>query len=48
MQKLEKPVELKGRVIRYKPSAKLKNKVGKMKGGEVLGIGEEGVVIIQI
>jgi hypothetical protein len=45
MKKLDKPVELKGRVIRYKPIAKLNKKVSKMKGGEVLGIGEEGVVI---
>ncbi len=28
MQKLDKPVELKGRVIRYKPIAKLNNQIG--------------------
>ena len=33
MQKLDKPVELEGRVIRYKPIAKLKKKSLKMKGG---------------
>ena len=37
MQKLEKPVELKGRIIWYKPIAKLKKKVGKMKGGYIKG-----------
>jgi hypothetical protein len=37
MQKLEKPVKLNGRVIRYKPIAKLKKKVGKMKGGYIKG-----------
>ena len=31
MQKLDKPVELEGRVIRYKPVAKLDKKVKKMK-----------------
>ena len=45
MQKLDKPIELKGRVIRYKPIAKLKKKSRKMKGGVILGIGAEGVVI---
>jgi hypothetical protein len=34
IEKLKKPIELKGRVIRYKPVAKLSNKSGKkMKGG---------------
>jgi len=37
MQKLEKPVELKGRIIQYKPIAKLKKKGGKMKGGYIKG-----------
>jgi hypothetical protein len=37
MQKLEKPVELKGRIIQYRPISKLKNKVGKMKGGYIQG-----------
>jgi len=46
MQKLEKPVELKGRVIRYKPIAKLKKKSRKMKGGvEIIGQGVEGIVL---
>ena len=33
MQKLDKPVELEGRVIKYKPIAKLNKKSHKMKGG---------------
>ena len=34
IEKLAKPIELKGRVIRYKPVAKLNKKTGaKMKGG---------------
>jgi hypothetical protein len=37
MQKLEKPVELKGRIIRYKPIVKLHKKGGKMKGGYIRG-----------
>lgn len=37
MQKLEKPVELEGRVIQYKPIAKLLKKSGKMKGGYIEG-----------
>ena len=41
MQKLDKPVELNGRVIRYKPIAKL----DKMKGGKIIGIGNEGIVL---
>jgi len=47
MQKLDKPIELKGRVIRYKPIAKLKKKNRKMKGGviEILGEGFEGIVL---
>ena len=46
MQKLDKPVELEGRVIRYKPIAKLKKKSRKMKGGvEILGKGFEGIVL---
>jgi len=46
MQKLNKPVELDGRVIRYKPIAKLKKKNNKMKGGvEILGEGFEGIVL---
>jgi hypothetical protein len=35
MKKLDKPVELEGRIIRYKQIAKLKNKSGKMKGGTI-------------
>jgi thiamine kinase-like enzyme len=46
MQKLDKPIELKGRIIRYKPIAKLKKKSRKMKGGvEIIGEGQEGIVI---
>ena len=41
MQKLDKPVELEGRVIRYKPVAKL----DKMKGGRIIGRGNEGIVL---
>ena len=37
MQKLKKPVELNGRVIRYKPIAKLLKKSRKMKGGYIKG-----------
>jgi len=44
MQKLDKPVELNGRVIRYKPIVKLHKKGGKMKGGRIIGKGEEGIV----
>ena len=33
IEKLKEPIELKGRVIRYKPVAKLSGKTGKMKGG---------------
>jgi hypothetical protein len=45
MQKLDKPIELKGRIIRYKPIAKLIKKSRKMKGGVIIGEGLEGVVI---
>jgi len=41
MEKLDKPVELEGRVIKYKPIAKL----DKMKGGEIIGRGNEGIVL---
>ena len=37
IQKLEKPVELNGRIIRYKPIVKLLKKGGKMKGGYIKG-----------
>ena len=37
MQKLEKPVELEGRIIQYKPIVKLHKKGGKMKGGYIKG-----------
>jgi hypothetical protein len=33
IEKLDKPIELKGRVIKYKPVAKLSGKTGKVKGG---------------
>ena len=47
MQKLDKPLELEGRIIQYKPIVKLKKKNRKMKGGviEILGKGEEGIVL---
>jgi hypothetical protein len=35
MQKLEKPIELKGRVIQYKPIIKLLKRFSKMKGGTI-------------
>jgi hypothetical protein len=45
MEKLDKPIELKGRVIRYKPIAKLVKKSHKMKGGVIIGRGAEGFVL---
>lgn len=45
MQKLDKPVELKGRVIKYKPIAKLDKKGSKMQGGKIIGRGKEGIVL---
>ena len=45
MQKLDKPVELEGRVIRYKPVAKLDKKVVKCKGGGIIGFGTEGYIL---
>ena len=33
IEKLDKPIELKGRVIKYKPVAKLSGKTGNVKGG---------------
>jgi len=33
IEKLKKPIELKGRVVKYKPAAKLQKKNSKMKGG---------------
>jgi len=45
MQKLDKPVELEGRVIRYKPVAKLDKKGSKMKGGVIIGRGKEGFIL---
>jgi hypothetical protein len=45
IEKLKEPIELKGRVIRYKPVAKLNKKNRKMKGGNILGIGQEGIVL---
>jgi hypothetical protein len=46
MQKLDKPIELEGRVIKYKPIVKLNKKRRKMKGGVILGQGQEGIVLI--
>jgi len=40
IEKLEKPIELKGRVIRYKPVAKLSGKTGAKKGRIMKGGGE--------
>ena len=45
MQKLDKPVELEGRVIKYKPVAKLDKKSSKMQGGGIIGFGAEGFVL---
>jgi hypothetical protein len=45
MEKLDKPIELKGRVIRYKPIAKLNKKTRKMKGGVIIGQGVEAIVL---
>jgi len=45
MQKLDKPVELVGRVIRYKPVAKLDKKISKMKGGGIIGRGNEKFIL---
>ena len=45
MQKLDKPIELEGRVIRYKPVAKLDKKSSKMKGGVIIGKGKEGFIL---
>ena len=44
MQKLDKPIELEGRIIQYKPITKLNKKSHKMKGGEIIGKGNEGIV----
>jgi hypothetical protein len=44
IEKLKEPIELKGRVIRYKPVAKLSRKVGKkMKGGAPGNQGNEEI-----
>jgi hypothetical protein len=46
MQKLDKPVELEGRIIQYKPIVKLQKKSRKMKGGmEIIGQGAEGIIL---
>ena len=45
MQKLDKPIELKGRVIRYKPIAKLKKKSRKMKGGKIIDKGSRAIIL---
>lgn len=41
IEKLKEPIELKGRVIRYKPVAKLSGKTGSKKGGEGSGANGE-------
>lgn len=45
IEKLKKPIELKGRVIRYKPVAKLRGKIGAKKGRNMKG-GFGGIVRI--
>jgi hypothetical protein len=45
MQKLDKPVELQGRVTRYKSVAKLDKRDNKMKGGKIIGFGTEGYIL---
>ena len=45
MQKLDKPVELEGRVIRYKPIVKLHKKGGKMKGGRIIERGNRAFIL---
>jgi hypothetical protein len=45
MQKLDKPIELKGRVIRYKPIAKLLKKSPKMKGGKIIEKGIRAIIL---
>jgi hypothetical protein len=45
MQKLEKPVELEGRIIRYKPIAKLLKKSRKMKGGRIIERGNRTFIL---
>jgi hypothetical protein len=45
MQKLDKPIELKGRVIRYKPIVKLNKKGGKMKGGVIIEEGSRAIIL---
>jgi hypothetical protein len=44
IEKLKEPIELKGRIIRYKPVAKLSGKTGKKKGG-MGGEDEQGISI---
>ena len=41
IEKLKEPIELKGRVIKYKPVAKLSGKKGVQKGGNIKEITEE-------
>jgi hypothetical protein len=45
MQKLDKPLELKGRVIRYKPVAKLDKKLGAKKGGGLFSLNSEDFLV---
>jgi len=45
MQKLDKPIELEGRIIRYKPIAKLKKKSLKMVGGRIIERGIRAIIL---
>jgi hypothetical protein len=45
MQKLDKPVELEGRIIRYKPIAKLKKESLKMEGGRIIERGIRAIIL---
>ena len=45
IEKLKQPIELKGRVIKYKPVVKLSKKKSEMKGGGFGGLGVEDFII---
>jgi len=45
MQKLDKPVELEGRIIKYKPIVKLNKKSPKMKGGVIIEEGSRAIIL---
>ena len=46
IEKLKEPIELKGRVIRYKPVAKLSAKSGAKKGGKMKGGGYNAILSV--